>query len=106
MVTRFDNNFSTYPTRTVDIQQSGVRGPYNIPGSTRRLFEVYPKFVFTVDVTAGQAQDARDRWQAFIADCRDGLRTVIENRAGTTLHFIHYHGVDGSSTTEVEVTPF
>ena len=96
MTTRFNNAFTAFPTKSVIATNSYVSNPFP-PGN---VWELYPKFIFQVDVTAATQSAAQAAWQTFVDDCRDGLRTLINQLTGTTVTLIHIHQADGS-TVEV-----
>ena len=93
IVTRFNNNFSTYATRSTHFTDSRVTRI----GATND-YVIYPACGFTIDLDQGSAADAKTRWHAFLEDCKDGLITLIRNMgANTTITLVHYHKEDGTA---------
>lgn len=66
------------------------------------IWEVYPKYIYSADVTAQTADAARAAQASFIDDVRTRTRNLLASLTGTTVLQIFKDDVDGNT---IEETP-
>lgn len=110
MNTRFNNHLSGFPSRVVEPTIAVNDMVTRLNTTSPAIYEINLMYEFSIDSPIPDDSDGnqtgggaalKTAWHNFIEDCREGLKTVIQNRAGVTLLSIHCHLANGQT---LEVT--